>query len=152
MLTYTWNNWNCPWVRSRISIPPGVLQVWWFDSADLEPQWEQHERLHAAGAAALHPGRGAGRAQQQGRDIAGLERKCPGSPPGAARKSLPTPPHAQIVSDSSGVLCGSTWNTSTLSNIVNSSNFFLISCSQWNKYCKSCADLFYLKFSLCSLS
>lgn len=60
--------------------PLGVLQIWRFDSTDMEPEWEQHEWLHTAGAQALHPGRGAGRAQQQGRDLAGLERKCQWQP------------------------------------------------------------------------
>lgn len=76
-------------VSSRVSVPTGCLQVWRFHSADMEPEREQHERLHAAGAAALHPGRGAGRAQQQGRDIARLECKCSWQSPQCPQENPP---------------------------------------------------------------
>lgn len=88
-------------MTSRVSVPWGVVQVWRFDGADLEPEREQHERLHAAGAAALHPGRGAGCAQQQGRHLAGLEREC-------SWKTLLTAPHGHTLTDSSAGLHGST--------------------------------------------
>lgn len=96
-----------PRVTSRVCVPTGVVQVWRFDSADLEPEREQHERLHAAGAAALHPRGRAGCAQQQGRDLAGLERKCSWQRSSAPRKTLRTAPHGQLLGDSSGGLCGS---------------------------------------------
>lgn len=97
-----------PRVSSRVCVPTGALQIRRLDGADLEPEREQHERLHAAGAAALHPRGRAGRAQQQGRHIPRLERKCHCHSPQGSQEILLAAPHAQVLSDSSRVLSGST--------------------------------------------
>ena len=52
-----------------------VCQVWGLDGSYLEPEWEQYEQLHTAGAETLHTRGGAGRPQQQRRHLARLECK-----------------------------------------------------------------------------
>lgn len=52
---------------------PSLVQVWGLNGADLEPEWEQHQQLHAACTEALHTGGRPGCPQQQRRHIIRLE-------------------------------------------------------------------------------
>lgn len=60
-------------LRERGYILLTALQIWRFNSTDMEPQWEQHKRLYAAGTSTLYTRRRAGRTKQQRCDIPRLE-------------------------------------------------------------------------------
>lgn len=75
-----WDRARTPGVSRRLSRAGHTPQVRGLDGAHLEPEREQQRGVHAAGAAALHPRGRPRRPQQQGCDLAGLEREC-GPPP-----------------------------------------------------------------------
>lgn len=123
----------------------------------MEPQWKQHKWLYAAGTSTLYTRRRAGCTEQQRRDITGLERKSKQQCSKYCKKIVPTVLHSQILSDSnyaSSVAAHKvylTLNCIVIACVVLWGLLFN-NCSLWNKYHQSYADVFYLKFALCSLT